>query len=383
MTPSERTPFEQWGLARCPEQELARLEPRVEALSRLFTDERPEAFNIYLDDPDTLTAYALFFAPQTYARVTAALEGVLARLPDFPERPLRILDLGCGFGSAAAAAKDIITERTGIEPELTCVDHSPRALQALQEFLPKAKTIHADLTTYTPTGTFDIILSSFAFNEIFKTPELATAAVERFSEALTPDAPSFILLLEPADRRATPRLLTLRDRLPHLPLYAPCPHRKCCPMIPTQDGICHDVRRFKPSRTMTLLNRKLYRTISDVKYTPLAFGRKDGPQADGFGDAEFLRLTGPMDKAKGLLTCRVCMGDGALRKLELPAASLTTDRRHELLDRQRGDTAWLDGPLEVRKRLQRDTIQRTADLRFSDEPDPELDGELDDFSFSI
>lgn len=154
-------------------------------------------------------------------------------------------------------------------------------------------------------------------------------------------------------------------------------------MIPTQDGICHDVRRFKPGRIITLLNRKLYRTLSDVKYTPLAFGRPGGPEADGFGEAEFLRLAGPVDKAKGLLTCRVCMGDGALRRLEIPSAALSADRRHALLDRQRGDTAWLDGPLELRKRLQRDAVQRTADLRFSDEPPPELDTGLDDFTFSV
>lgn len=383
MTPSDLTRFETWGLARCPEKDLPRLEPVVERLSRLFTDARPETFSVYLDDPDTLTAYALFFAPQTYARVTAALDGILNRLPAFPDRPLRILDLGCGFGSAAAAAADLLADRTGHPPAVTCVDWSPEALRAVREFLPGAETIRADLTAYTPEGTFDIILSSFAFNEIFPAPETAAAAVEHFSRALAPDAPAFLLLLEPADRRAVPRLLSLRDRLPALPLYAPCPHRKSCPMIPTQDGICHDVRRFKPGRAMTLLNRRLFRTISDVKYTPLAFGRPGGPEADGFGEAEFLRLTGPVDKAKGLLTCRVCMGDGALRKLEIPSAALPTDRRHALLDRQRGDTAWLDGPLDVRKRLQRDTVQRTADLRFSDEPAPELDTGLDGFTFSV
>ena len=106
MTPCDPTAFpgrqrlEAWGVNRCPIDQLQRLEPAVETLSTSFTSERPEQFTIYLDNPDVLTAYALAFAPQTYARVYDAVSGILARLPKFPSRPLKILDLGSGIGSA-------------------------------------------------------------------------------------------------------------------------------------------------------------------------------------------------------------------------------------------------------------------------------------------
>lgn len=379
-----RVKLEQWGLSRCSLAELPRLEPHVEMLSTAFTTDRPEQFTTYLDNPDVLTAYALAFAPQTYARVYAALEGILTRLPDFPKRPLRILDLGSGLGSAALAAYDLFLSRTGCAPQVTCVDWSASALKAASELIPGVTTIHANLKDCQPSATYDLIVSSFAFNEAFTTSQTALEALQMWLGALTQDAPSFFLLLEPADRIAVPKLHALRAPLRDYPLYAPCPHGYTCPMVATQDGVCHDVRSFKPERTLTLLCRYLRGTIADVKYALLAFGRKDGPQASGFNDPEFLRLVGPVDKAKGLITCRVCAGDGRLKRLEIPSSSLDADRRHALLDRERGDCAWLSGALEVRKSLQDARIQRTADLHFTDEPDVILEDDPDDdFTFSF
>lgn len=382
MTPSDQTPpgiaaLEAWGLARCPLNGLRRLEPEVARLSAAFTADRPEAFAPYLDAPDALTAYALAFAPQTYARVEAALRGVLARLPRFPERPMRVLDLGCGLGSAALAARDVLGAAA-----FTCVDWSEPALRAVKELLPGAETRRGDLRTYAPEGPYDLIVASFAVNEAFPDPQAAAATLRRWAAALATDSPSFILLLEPADRASVPRLHALRELLPELPLYAPCPHRRRCPLIPAQDGVCHDVRRFRPGRPLVLLCRRLRRTVSDVKYALLAFGHAGGPEAEGFGDPDFLRLIGPMDKGKGVLACRVCLGDGAVRRLELPAAGLPAERRHALLARQRGDCAWLEGPPDARRRVALDTVQRAADLRFADEPPPALD-DLEGFSFSV
>ncbi|MDO5462401.1 MAG: small ribosomal subunit Rsm22 family protein [bacterium] len=386
-TPTFREKMEAWALQRCPLSQLERLEPIARDLMQAFTDHRPEAFVQYLNQPEALTAYTHLFAPQTYVRVEAALTHILQRLPAPPDRPSRVLDLGCGVGSAALAAYDTLLQWTGHAPEITGVDWSQQALDALKEIHPQAITQRADLRSFTPSGTYDIILSSFAFNEAFPNANEAFAMLLKLSEALSTDAPSFVLILEPADRLATPRLLALRPRLTqaNLPLYAPCPHAHACPLIPSQHGICHDVRKFKPTRPTILLTRHLRKTVSEVKYTPLAFGRPNGPLAEGFGQDEFLRIIGPINRGKGVLETRVCMGDGRVRALEIPNAALSSERRHALLDRQRGDCAWLDGPLDLRKRIDNDATQRTADLRFLDEAPLAIEDSLDDdtFTFSI
>lgn len=373
----------QWGVQRCPLERLSSLEPCVKQLSIGFTAERPEQFGVYLDEADLLTAYALAFAPQTYARVYAALQGVLSRLPSFPKRPLQVLDLGSGIGSAALAASDLLAEKTGFSPHVTCVDWSEAALQAVTELLSNVQTVHADLKTFSPSSSYDIILSSFAFNEVFPNVDAAYDAILPLLGALREDSPSFLLLLEPADRTLVPKFHALRDRLKAYPIYAPCPHGKRCPMVATQDGVCHDVRTFKPERPLTLLCRYLRGTVSEVKYALLAFGRKDGPQAEGYNASDFLRLVGPMNKRKGLLTCRVCMGDGTLKRLEIPSAALSSERRHALLTHERGDCAWLTGALEQCKQLEQCSIQRAADLHFTDEPTLVLDEAMDDFTFSV
>ena len=354
--------LEAWGRKQCPESALGRLEPVVERLSKGFTDARPEAFSAYLEDPDALLAYALFFAPQTYVRVAEALRGILSRLKGGqPSRPLRVLDLGCGVGSAALAAVDVLEEVSGLPPEVTLVDWSEAALRVARTLLPGARTVRANLREFVPEeGRYDVIVSSFAFNEAFPKLSEAVAVLRRWIGGLSEGADSapFVLLLEPVSHETTPRFLSLRERLRELPLYAPCPHGAPCPMAATLEGVCHDVPL-------------------------LAFGRAGGPQAEGFGEVEFLRLVGPMEKSKGVLTCRACMGDGGLRRLELPAAALGAERRHALLERQRGDCAWLDGPLEVRRQLEGGRVQRAADLRFVDESPPELDAALDGFSFSV
>jgi len=385
--------LERWGLARCPVERLATLEPVLQELSDAFTGSRPDTFAPYLDRPEALTAYALFFAPQTCARTANALKDLLFRLPRRPAngRPVRILDLGCGLGSAALAASDVVEDLVGAQAEITLVDHAANALAAARDLLPGAQSIQTDLARFAPPEgkTFNLILSSFAFNEAFPDPARAEAALRALAAALVPPSedapfPSAILLLEPVLHATTPRFLELRTRLADLPLYAPCPHRRPCPMLATQDGLCHDIRAFKPTRSMVLLNRRLFRQISGVKYVPLAFGAPGGPEAEGFGHEEYLRLLSPLERAKGLLACRACMGDGALRRIELPAAALTADRRHALLARQRGECAWLEGPLDRHRQIDRAAIQRTADLRFADEPPPAVDTPEDSgFSFSI
>lgn len=377
---------------------LTHLESIVKMLSDSFTTMRPDSFSAYLDQPEVQAAYTLFFAPQTFIRTQEALRGIyLRQTPVPPQHPIRILDLGSGSGAASLGAIDTLSL---IFPEatfhLTAVDHSQSTLNTLHDFITKTlpsctiETVCMDARAYHTTDTYDLILVSFSLNEFYPAPDTvdSLAWLHRFLPALKATIngyPAQLLILEPAGKVTSPRLNALRMLLqPTHRLFAPCPHAKICPLNQSEDGFCHDVRHFKPSRLMHLLNRHLYRSISDVKYSILALGRPEAPLLIGQNDETFFRQIGPVNKIKGRLALRICQGDGAKRTLEIAASALGGVRRHQIRTHQRGDNGFLTGSEHLIKTIQSDTIQRTSNVRYLDEPAPETHEEEDDpFHFSI
>ena len=110
---------------------LHRLRPDIVRLADRFTTARPAdaaAAAPYLRDTRSCAAYSLFFAPQTYARLSL----ILAELPPFPAtaQPLRVLDLGAGTGAASWALLDHLGPRP---VALSARDHSRPALRCLHD----------------------------------------------------------------------------------------------------------------------------------------------------------------------------------------------------------------------------------------------------------
>ncbi|MEI6121345.1 MAG: hypothetical protein WCP90_02390, partial [Opitutae bacterium] len=87
------------------EEALEKITPSVARLSDLFTIDRPDKkFPDYLSDNELLSAYGLFFLPQSFVRTTYALRFITeARQWKAPAAPMRILDLGSGPGSCGVA----------------------------------------------------------------------------------------------------------------------------------------------------------------------------------------------------------------------------------------------------------------------------------------
>ena len=74
----------------------------VRRLSTLFTTGRGEGLADYLAERSLRRAYLLYFLPVNYAKVA----GLLREMPALPARPLRILDVGSGPGTAVLAVLD-------------------------------------------------------------------------------------------------------------------------------------------------------------------------------------------------------------------------------------------------------------------------------------
>ncbi len=318
-----------------PRDALHRLLPDIRRLADRFTVARPAdaAAAPYLRDTRACAAYSLFFAPQTHAR----LAHILAELPPFPETasPLRVLDLGAGTGAAAWALLDHLGRRP---VALTAWDHSRPALRCLHELFsalrharwPDAtlRTNGAPLEEFAPgADKYDVVLLHYVLNELV--PDARRALLARAARALAPGGR--LIVCEPLVHEAGDYMRDLRAfALAELGLHvlAPCPHEQACPL----GEPCHDVRTWKISPALQILNTSLHRDLRHLAFTLLVLT----PSSPLPAETPRARVVGSPAHAKGQTLCPACCSDGAARRLQLLHRDFDTAGRKVLRHLERG-----------------------------------------------
>jgi ribosomal protein RSM22 (predicted rRNA methylase) len=315
---------------------LRRILPDIARLADRFTTARPSVAvpaAPYLRDTRSCAAYSLFFAPQAYARLSLLLD----ELPPFPEtaHPLRVLDLGTGTGAAAWAFLDHLGPRP---VALSAWDHSRPALRCLHDLFSsfrRARWPQATLRTHPAaldefagnTGNFDVILLHYVLNEL--PPESRRSLLSRAARALAPGGRLLIcepLLHDAGDYLRDLRAYALADLGLHI--LAPCPHELACPL----KGPCHDVRTWKLSQALQILNATLHRDLRHLAYAVLALAPDPLPAAASLR----ARVVGSPSHAKGQTVCPGCCSDGLIHRLQFLHRDFDTRGRKELRHLERG-----------------------------------------------
>lgn len=321
---------------------LRRMRPDIVRLADRFTVERPAAEAApapYLRDTRTCAAYSLFFAPQTYAR----LSHILAELPPFPEtaQPLRVLDLGAGTGAAAWTLLDHLGRRP---VALTAWDHSRPALRCLHELFtalrrtrwPEAtlRTNPEPLETFVVTSEkYDVVLLHYVLNEL--SPAVRRTLLSRAARSLAPTGR--LVICEPLVHDAGDYMRELRAyALADLQLHAlaPCPHEQACPL----DGPCHDVRTWKISQALQILNASLHRDLRHLAYALLVLT----PETPAPAPTLRARVVGSPSHAKGQTLCPACCSDGQIHRLQFLHRDFDTAGRKNLRHLERGQILRLE-----------------------------------------
>jgi ribosomal protein RSM22 (predicted rRNA methylase) len=268
----------------------------VRRLSALFTTGRDGRLVDYLADRSLRRAYLLYFFPVNYAKVA----GLLREMPALPARPLRILDVGSGPGTAALAVLDHLTRlgQAGHHgSEVIAADRSRQALheaEALWASMTKgrpdksrcafrpmpADAERADTRTLWKQGPFDLIMLANSLNELFCSAADPLAArvklLEALLTALAPDGT--LMIVEPALRETTRALHHVRDRLVAEGLatvYSPCLHERPCPALAREDDWCHEERPWTPPAVVQEIDRAVGFIKDALKFSYLLL-RKDG-----------------------------------------------------------------------------------------------------------
>ncbi len=370
---------------------MARIEKAAAELGDLFTTERPAGFGGYAGKPELLAAYALVHFPRTFLAVRHVL-AELTRVRNWrPAGRLAVADLGCGLGAAAAAVAGHFQKDPDVsEVALAAVDSHKESLALCAALFagcaahwPKTRlqAVPGDLRRATELAAGrHLVVAAFSVNEAFRAsegrgPDVSGPSLVQWAKlVLSRLAPGGVLLLvEPARRESAEHLASLREaavREGFAGVLAPCPHEGACPMASSgKDRWCHEVRTWQPTPMMQHVNRHLYRSLGEVKYSFLAL-RRPGLPSEGAGE-EDVRLVSPVLHAKGRYLFTVCAPAGRLVECAIQVKDLNSCSEAALKRLERGD--WLRVTPPVDPEASPGSLHRLTDLEPLAPPSAEAD----------
>ena len=299
----QRTLTDWLGLEGLPERDPVRYQmlcQSVTDLSRLFTKDRAERQRSYLDEASLRAGYLAYFLPVNLAKVQALLDELPALEPG--ERPVTVLDVGSGPGTATLGMLDWLQQQPGARPravDAVVLDQSAHALREAEQFwmvytraagiadatlaplrADVAKGRWLDELRERRSGGFDIIIAANVLSEVGNgmkdAIERRTALAEGLLNVLAPQGS--LILMEPALRETSRSLHQVRDRLLEVgacTVYSPCLHDRPCPALIKEGDWCHEERGWTPPPIVSAIDQAVGFIKDALKFSYVIL-RKDG-----------------------------------------------------------------------------------------------------------
>lgn len=252
-------------------------------------------------------AYVVTRLPATFAAVSAAMQEVVARRPDFA--PATLLDVGSGPGTALwAAAETWPTLR-----QAALLEGSPhmrewgqrlgRGLALRQEWHAADVRMGLLKTGLPGTGTFELVTLAYVLNE------LTVPQRQQLISELWACTAGTLLIVEPGTTAGWQRILEARSQLltAGAALLAPCPHAEACPVA--LPDWCHFSQRVARS-SLHRRGKGAELGYEDEKFIYLAASRL--PDESENGEAVLGRVLTPPATRSGLVQLKLCTAGGTL-----------------------------------------------------------------------
>ena len=247
----------------------------ADRVSTAFTEDRADLPKNYFNQKEFRSAYLLYFTLINAAKVWKCLEEGMgkdyglwtmdysaqgAREGKAPSprsgvegatraplnRPLRILDLGCGPGTASLACsaffRDIPLEIMAVDQNIHATRDATHLWRRMKtpihhKFIATALDLHPkNIEHFLKRKRFDLIIAANFLSEMSPEKQIS------LSTQILKSANTFIII-EPALRKTTRELQALRDELlarKVARVLAPCLHQQNCPMLATnRRDWCH------------------------------------------------------------------------------------------------------------------------------------------------
>jgi SAM-dependent methyltransferase len=327
-------------------------------LSNDFTRRRDDFSRDYWRGPGRL-AYLLYYLPINFAKAWRLL-AELAAHPKInaalcaPDASFKILDVGCGPGTASLATLFFLAECAPERPlsvSATLTDRSPAALsQAAKRLSRERAPIALNLRTHVgdigdarkfpPVGECDFVWVGNALNEVAagdaRNPvagvEWLRRIVERF---LAPHGSAVVF--EPA----------LRDVTRHVNVFSPCTADGPCRMLAqgAERDWCHAAAAWDAPPLVKQLDDLTGLHSRALKFSYFIL-RRDGRRAtDAWAAASAWRIVGDRLREKGKEKVLACGAERLATLTRLKRDRSPANAAYD--DVQRGDLLTTDAPLAV------------------------------------
>jgi SAM-dependent methyltransferase len=305
-------------------------------LSRLFTTARPSLPVRYLDDPNHAAAYLSYFLPVNLSKVQVLLDELPDNNTEISDRPMAVLDLGCGPGTGSLALLDWLWHRSPKRAKSLSVlatDASNSSLQDTKRLWEAycqdvgitgagLRCVEGNLEhplkgdlgkQIVRNGPYDLIIMANCLNELFATaanpPAERAAIVGQLLPFLAPHGT--IMIVEPALRQTARGLHQMRNHLLMQGLctvYSPCLHEGACPALDHPDDWCHEERAWQTPPAIAALDREVGFIKDALKFSYLLL-RTDG-RTIVTRSPEIFRVVSELRELKGEKRAWLCNETG-------------------------------------------------------------------------
>ena len=354
-------------------KELRNLSLQVKELSDYFTKRQEERPDRYMEDKGLLAAYVAYFLPVNLPKIIKPLAELFSHpnLKPGSDGSFTVLDLGCGPGTAIVGLMEFLAASPSFKEKavfkITAVDSTKEVADEADYFIKKAwevysrkladknmtsmklRALNLDMGKINEKAIggakYDVIIMSNSIGEMAGNMTKSTSFVEGLSAKFLKDDGS-IIIIEPALRDSSRRLLKLRDGLLEsgkMNIYSPCLTQEQCIALDNEKDWCHEADEWEAPGIVQELDRLTGFEKSRLNYSYLIL-RKDGLSlSDVLAEekGERFRVVSDLLVMKGDKRLYLCGERGRIQVGRLDRERSDSNETFDKL--KRGDVVFVEG----------------------------------------
>lgn len=279
----------------------------------------------YLDSKEARDAYLVYFTTTNLLKAVPPLREFFGFGGIKMPAQLNVLDLGCGTGAAAWGLLAFLDEISSAVPlSLTFADIVKENLAICRKFLShfeKGKRIYVSYTHTDLSGsslTFESLTENSPYQLIMMMNTLNELSEENDGTLLQSllgmlDTNGAIVIIEPASREESRRLLRFRDKAvgKGATVFSPCTHQLPCPALVKEGDWCHTKIEWERPEFIKIIDEQIGNLRLSLKSSYIVLTKNGRTLATDLGQNGLSRIVSEVFIEKGRRRAYLCNEEGS------------------------------------------------------------------------